>query len=178
MPRPKGATMKNKFKLRSVILVSLVLLLITLVSTASLVACKKKNNDASESLSDGGGKVTLTFVVNGGKDIPEITAESGSEITLPEAEKNHRIFLGWYLKADFSGEKATKITLNGNMSVYARWGVTVTFDPSGGTAVDNIVVGENRGIIKNVNLSGRGGALNLSLARSLNCYVGYKYIIK
>ena len=138
--------MKNKFKPRSVILVSLVLLLITLVSTASLVACKKKNNDASESLSEGGGNFTLTFVVNGGKDIPETTAEAGSEVILPEAEKNDNIFLGWYLNADFSGEKATKITLNGNMSVYARWGVTITFDPSGGTAVDDIIVGENEKI--------------------------------
>ena len=138
--------MKNKFKSRNIILVSLVLLLITLVSATSLVACGKKNNSTSESTSDGGGKVTLTFVTNGGKDISEITAEVGDEITLPTAEKNDRVFLGWYLSSDFSGEKTTKITLNENASVYARWGVTITFDPSGGTAVDDIVVGEGEKI--------------------------------
>lgn len=138
--------MKNKFKSRNIILVSLVLLLITLVSATSLVACGKKNNGTSESTSDGGGKVTLTFVTNGGKDISEIAAEVGDEITLPTAEKNDRVFLGWYLNSDFSGEKTTKITLNESTSVYARWGVTITFDPSGGTAVDDAVVGEGEKI--------------------------------
>ena len=43
--------LKNKFKSRNIILVLPVLLLITLVSATSLVACGKKNNGTSESTS-------------------------------------------------------------------------------------------------------------------------------
>ena len=71
----------------------------------------------------------ITFDANGGTgSIASISAEEGSEITLPENAftKDGYIFTGWATSADGSvsySDKAT-ITLTGNITLYATWGMT------------------------------------------------------
>ena len=73
---------------------------------------------------------TITFDANGGTgDMNPQTAESGTEITLPESTftKEGYIFAGWNTKDDGTGtncEDKSKITLTGNITLYAKWAVT------------------------------------------------------
>ena len=72
---------------------------------------------------------TITFDANGGTgEMNPQTAESGTEITLPENAftKDGWIFAGWATSADGDvsySDKAT-ITVTGNITLYAKWAVT------------------------------------------------------
>ncbi len=73
---------------------------------------------------------TITFDANGGTgSIASITEVAGTEITLPENAftKDGWIFAGWNTKDDGTGtnyEDKAKITLIGNITLYAKWAVT------------------------------------------------------
>lgn len=78
---------------------------------------------------------TLTFVTNGGTQIDPITAEAGETITPPsDPEKEGAVFDGWYLSADFSGEKVTvpSVMPEENVTYYAKYNevetATLTLD--------------------------------------------------
>ena len=74
---------------------------------------------------------TITFDANGGTgSVASITEVAGTEITLPESTftKDGYIFAGWATTADGSVsyyDKAT-ITLTGNITLYAKYGMTAT----------------------------------------------------
>ncbi len=74
---------------------------------------------------------TVTFDANGGSGtIAGISAEEGSEITLPENTftRTGHIFAGWNTKNDGTGTKyedKSAIKLTGNITLYAKWTVTV-----------------------------------------------------
>ena len=73
---------------------------------------------------------TITFNANGGAGtIASITEVAGTEITLPEntLTKEGYIFAGWATSADEDvsySDKAKIITLTGNITLYAKWGMT------------------------------------------------------
>ncbi len=73
---------------------------------------------------------TITFDANGGTGtIASITEVAGTEITLPESTftKDSYIFAGWNTKDDGTGtnyEDKAKITVTGNITLYAKWVVT------------------------------------------------------
>ena len=74
---------------------------------------------------------TVTFNSNGGSGtIASISAEEGSEITLPENTftKDSYIFIGWTISADgdISYADKAKITVTDNLILYAKWGMTAT----------------------------------------------------
>lgn len=74
---------------------------------------------------------TITFDANGGSGtIESISAEEGSEIALPENTftRTGHIFAGWNTKGDGTGtnhEDKSKIKLTGNITLYAKWSITV-----------------------------------------------------
>lgn len=87
---------------------------------------------------------TVTFDANGGSGtIANISVEEGSEITLPENifTKSSYIFAGWATSADgdVSCSDKAKITVTGNITLYAKWTAityTITYEPNGGTNAD------------------------------------------
>lgn len=69
---------------------------------------------------------TITYVLNDGtnpKDAPTSFTVESEAITLPTPEKDGAIFLGWYEKADFSGEAVATIPAKttGNKTYFANW---------------------------------------------------------
>lgn len=99
------------------------LAVMTLALGAFAVGCKKDK------------KFTLSFETNGGTEIASVQLDKGAEYDLPAAERTGYEFDGWYLNADFTGEKTTKVTVNENVTVYAKWGklYKLTFDLNGGS---------------------------------------------
>lgn len=74
---------------------------------------------------------TVTFDANGGTgEMNPQTAESGTEITLPENAftKDGYIFAGWATSAggNVSYSDKAKIIVSGNITLYAQWGMTAT----------------------------------------------------
>ena len=67
-------------------------------------------------------KVTITFAVNGGKEIAPITLERGEELTLPTAEKDGRVFADWYYDEGFTSVCPQTITAEKDATLYARYG--------------------------------------------------------
>ena len=80
----------------------------------------------------------LYFKSNGGTKYVELHTKR-SPVELPTPEKEYFNFEGWYLEADFSGERlADVISLENDMTIYAKWskkdGVTeVIFSTDGQT---------------------------------------------
>ena len=71
-------------------------------------------------------RYTITYTLNGGtngKDNPAHYTVETETITLKPANKADHIFFGWYVSADFSGEKVTQITKgnSGNKELYAKF---------------------------------------------------------
>ncbi len=91
----------------------------------------------------------LTFVTNGGTEIPQVTAIEGSLIDLEvyNPVRAGYVFVGWYTEPEFINE-VTSIVLNGHKTVYAKWlkNCTLTFDTNGGTAIDSIVLPEGSSV--------------------------------
>ena len=81
-------------------------------------------------------KVTITFVVNGGKEIAPITLERGEELTLPTAEKDGRVFADWYYDEGFTSVCPQKITAEKDETLYARYSAVLTFVTNGGTEIE------------------------------------------
>lgn len=87
---------------------------------------------------------TVIFDANGGSGtIASISVEEGSEITLPESTftKSSYIFAGWATSADgdVSYSDKAKITVTGNITLYAKWTAityTITYEANGGTNAD------------------------------------------
>ncbi len=81
---------------------------------------------------------TITYELNGGTiQNPKTTfTEDDLPLTLPTPTKEGFTFVGWYLKADFSGDSVTQITDANNVTVYAKWietEYTITYELNGGT---------------------------------------------
>ncbi len=71
---------------------------------------------------------TITFDANSGSaSIENISAEEGSQITLPENAftKDNYSFIGWGTSADgdVSYSNKAKITVTSNITLYAKWGL-------------------------------------------------------
>lgn len=83
---------------------------------------------------------SLTFDTNGGTQIAEVTAESGTDIDLGSytTTKTGYVFEGWYSDEGLTN-KITSIKLDGNKTVYANWveatkpTYTLTFNTNGGS---------------------------------------------
>ncbi len=69
-------------------------------------------------------KVTITFDVDGGKEVKSIKAAKGDIIRLPKAEKDGYSFLGWYTEKDggiLLGIPGSEMKAVKDMTAYALW---------------------------------------------------------
>ena len=65
---------------------------------------------------------TITFNSNGGTSITAIKRDTGSLVAKPvDPTKADSVFDGWYTEAAFSNPVTWPITLNANLTVYAKW---------------------------------------------------------
>lgn len=91
----------------------------------------------------GNWECTVTFDPDGGRLIdlepPTMTATVTGNIDLPEAERDNCTFAGWYTKKNGEGEPFNGTNIEGDITVYAKWICTVTFNPDGGTVSPNSV---------------------------------------
>ena len=89
---------------------------------------------------------TVTFDANGGSGtIANISVEEGSEITLPKNTftKSSYIFAGWATSADgdVSYSDKAKITVTGNITLYAKWTVVAE---NAVNAINSLPTGEHK----------------------------------
>lgn len=116
--------MKNK------IVKALVVFLFVMLTTSTVCLV------SSCFLIDNNNDVTITFVTNGGKGISSITLRKGTELTLPTAEKDGRVFADWYYDENFTSVCPKKIIAEKDETLYARYGAVLTFVTNGGTEIE------------------------------------------
>ncbi len=86
---------------------------------------------------------TITFDTNSGKAISPVKVEKGKAVSLPEAEKENYIFLGWYTEKEDGEKIGSELTVTEDITIYAHWEkevekpeerpeATITFDADGG----------------------------------------------
>jgi len=116
--------MKNKV-VKAIIVFLFVIL--TVGSVCCLSSCSRGGNKNN---------VTITFVTNGGNEISSITLKKGTELTLPTAEKDGRVFADWYYDDSFTSVCPKKIIAEKDATLYARYGAVLTFVTNGGTEIE------------------------------------------
>ena len=116
--------MKNKV-VKAIIVFLFVML--TVGSVCCLSSCSRGGNKNN---------VTITFVTNGGNEITPITLKKGTELTLPTAEKDGRVFADWYYDESFTSVCPKKIIAEKDATLYARYGAVLTFVTNGGTEIE------------------------------------------
>ena len=84
-------------------------------------------------------KYTVDFDVDGGYVVDAIEVVEGEVITAPTTTKEDMTLLGWYADIDLTEEYDFTQPVTENLTLYAKWGVTLSFDSKGGSAVDPIV---------------------------------------
>ena len=132
--------MERRFKKSVILTIVAVLAALAVIGTVIgiLVARNGRGKD-----------VTVTFVTNGGNEIAPVTLKKGDELTLPEAEKEGRVFCDWYFDGQFATVCPKKLTVEKDETLYARYGVVLTFDSTGGSGVDprTYYEGEELGVL-------------------------------
>lgn len=80
----------------------------------------------------------VTFVTDGGTEIPSIIVNSGKYVTKPkDPVKSGYLFGGWYADSNFTTLFNFSIPASIDVSIYAKWDIirfySVTFNSNGGT---------------------------------------------
>ena len=79
---------------------------------------------------------TITFEANGGTKIDKITDATTLPNPLPETERDHYTFEGWFTDEGCTQAATAGAEINANTTLYAKWEpitYTVTFDAGSGT---------------------------------------------
>ena len=92
----------------------LAILIMAVILTCIFAACNKV--DAQEKT------FTITFDSMGGSNVPSITIKGGETFVMPaNPTKSGYIFAGWYLDASYVELFEGGISINGNLTLYAKW---------------------------------------------------------
>lgn len=94
-------------------------------------------------------KYTLNFNTDGGSAISSIELNKGDAVEAPTAPtKENLTFMGWFSDIDLlEAYTFPGVMPEGNLTLYAKYGVKVSFDTNGGAAIDPIVE-EAKAIVK------------------------------
>ena len=87
---------------------------------------------------------TITFEANGGTKIDKITDATVLPNPLPETERAHYTFAGWFTDEGCTQAAIAGATINANTTLYANWDpitYTVTFDAGSGTYTSGDIQG-------------------------------------
>ena len=120
--------------------IAVIVFAVAILATVTIVIACCTSKPPAES------KVTITFETNGGEDLSPVTVKTGEKYLLPTPKKTERVFSDWYEDKDFAKICGESVTPTKDMTVYARWSVTITFETSGGTAIAPKTVYENEQI--------------------------------
>jgi uncharacterized repeat protein (TIGR02543 family) len=80
--------------------------------------------------------VTITFNSQGGAEADPIESGVGQNIILPNSTRNNDVFRGWFSEEEnglFFGRGGDTLNVTASVTMYAQWGVGVTFISHGGT---------------------------------------------
>ena len=95
---------------------------------------------------------TITFNTNGGSTIESQTLNYGDTLTQPTAPtKANYSFMGWYLNEELTQKANFPITIEDNITIYAKWEVvvyTVSFDTDGGSEIADVEVNSGSTVAK------------------------------
>ena len=92
----------------------LAILTMAVILTCIFAACDKTS--AQEKT------FTITFDSMGGSNVPSITIKGGETFVMPaNPTKSGYIFAGWYLDASYVELFEGGISINGNLTLYAKW---------------------------------------------------------
>lgn len=86
--------------------------------------------------------VTVTFETAGGAAIAPLRVAKGATLALPAAEKEGKTFRAWYYDEALTDKAPDSIRVTKDITLYARFGVTLTFDTQGGTPVSPVIYDE------------------------------------
>jgi uncharacterized repeat protein (TIGR02543 family) len=64
---------------------------------------------------------TITLITNNNSVVEEIVAEENSVVQLPSLTKKDYLFKGWYLEPEFDTLVISPITVNSDITLYAKW---------------------------------------------------------
>ena len=88
--------------------------------------------------------VTIRFDSRGGTKVSAIDLKNGSVMSdLPAVERSGYVFAGWFCDPELTVSANDK-TADGDMTLYAGWGHTVTFVTDGDTYIESVVVLDGR----------------------------------
>ena len=86
-----------------------------------------------------GTKYTVSFETNGGTEIEDVRVAEGKTLTLPEdPTKTGSEFAGWFVDDKCREEYDNSKPVTKDMTLYAKWLVTITFDSMGGSTVEPV----------------------------------------
>ena len=87
---------------------------------------------------------TVTFVTNGGTEIPSQTVNEGDKVSKPtDPTREYYTFEGWYSDSDLTQEYDFNTPVTSDISIYAKWEIVtfnVEFVTNGGTEVPSQTV--------------------------------------
>lgn len=87
---------------------------------------------------------TITYVTNGGSKIDPMTEQTALPNPLPETERDHYTFAGWFTDEGCTQAATAGATIYANTTLYANWTpitYTVTFDAGYGTCDTELTQG-------------------------------------
>lgn len=87
---------------------------------------------------------TITFEANGGRKMDPMTEQTALPNPLPETERDHYTFVGWYMDETLQTQATAGAPINANTTLYAKWNpvtYTVTFDAGSGTYTSGDIQG-------------------------------------
>ena len=82
---------------------------------------------------------TVEFNTDGGSEVAAVEVNEGEKLTLPaNPTKEGFVFNAWYTDVDCTQKFDATAAITSDMTLYAQWAVTLTFNSNGGSAVDPI----------------------------------------
>lgn len=155
---------------RKRVLFAIIATLIALLLVCMLFACSPDSSEQSPggNTPDDGGNTdtekpsetsyTVTFVTNGGSDIPPFT---GTVVqSEPQPQKNGYTFVGWFASSDFSTARiGFPYTLSADTTLYAKWEKQAAAYTQ--TTLDDFEYTDEDGVITLTSYKGSASAIRL-----------------
>ena len=121
---------KKKRNRKLIISMTAVVLLAVLVTTITLLALGLAKKE-----------YTVSFLTNGGNEISDVVVDQDGTLALPaNPVREGYIFEGWYIKEN---KKWNDSKVSEDMTLFAKWNVTITIDNNNGEDNTTITVLEN-----------------------------------
>ena len=79
---------------------------------------------------------TVSFETDGGSEVASIEVKEGEKVTLPAAPTKEGVTFGaWYKDVDLTEKFDENAAITEDITLYAQWNVTLTFNSNGGSEV-------------------------------------------